>query len=140
MQLNDEIDLAWELAEAARPYLSAVERNDVHVAIGVGEPFAAIRYLINSAAENRIGVTADLVHRCTSWLDAYAGHEAERHLRGRVEQVLAPSAIAGWKSADSRRSANHVGRRSQRPTDPDGFRRRNRRCATVAELGPIRSH
>ncbi len=39
---DDEISLAWALAEAARPHLSNVERNDVHVAIGVGETFAAI--------------------------------------------------------------------------------------------------
>ena len=87
---DDEISLAWALAEVARPHLSNVERNDVHVAIGVGETFAAIRCLMLSAAGNRITLPAQLVHRCTSWVDAYAGHEDERHLRSLVEYVLAP--------------------------------------------------
>ena len=87
---DDEISLAWALAEAARPHLSYVERNDVHVAIGVGETFAAIHCLMTSAAGNRITLPAELVHRCTSWLDAHAGHEDERYLRSLVEYVLAP--------------------------------------------------
>lgn len=87
---DDEISLAWALAEAARPHLSNVERNDVHVAIGVGETFAAIHCLMTSAAGNRITLPAELVHRCTSWLDAYAGHEDEWYLRSLVEYVLAP--------------------------------------------------
>ena len=87
---DDEIGLAWALAEAARPHLSNVERNDVHVAIGVGETFAAIHCLVTSAAGNRIALPAELVHRCTRWLDAYAGHEVEWNLRRLVDYVLAP--------------------------------------------------
>ena len=87
---DDEIGLAWALAEAARPHLSNVERNDVHVAIGVGETFAAIHCLVTSAAGNRIALPAELVHRCTSWLDAYAGHEVDWNLRRVVDYVLAP--------------------------------------------------
>jgi hypothetical protein len=47
---------------------------------------------MTSAADNRITLPAELVHRCTSWLDAYAGHEDEDewHLRRLVEHVLAP--------------------------------------------------
>jgi hypothetical protein len=82
---DDEIGLAWALAEAAGPQRSTVERNDIHLAIGVGDAFAAIRGLMTSAARNRIALRAGLVHRCTSWLNAYAGHEDERHLRHVVE-------------------------------------------------------
>jgi hypothetical protein len=87
---DDEIRLAWALAEAARPHLSNVERNDVHVAIGVGETFAAIHCLMTSAVGKKITLPAELVHRCTSWLGAYAGHEDEWNLRRPVEYVLAP--------------------------------------------------
>jgi len=88
-----ETSLAWALAEATKPHLNTVERSDVHVTIGVGETFAAIRYLITSAASNRIALSARLVQQCQSWLDLHIGHEDERHLRGLVEQVLIPSAI-----------------------------------------------
>jgi hypothetical protein len=84
----EEADLAWALAEAATRHLSAVERDRVYVAIGVGETFAAIRYLIEVIACKRIGISADLVRQCTSLLDAYAGHEEEPYLRGAIAHVL----------------------------------------------------
>jgi hypothetical protein len=88
-----ETSLAWALAEATRPHLNAVERSDVHVTIGVGETFVAIRYLITSAAGKRIALSARLVQQCQSWLDLHIGHEDERYLRGLLEHVLIPSAI-----------------------------------------------
>ena len=87
MLFDDERTLAWALVEAAAPQLSAAQRNDVHVAIGVGESFGVIHYLITSAADGHITVPAELVHRCTRWLDAYAGHEDECYLRGLVDHV-----------------------------------------------------
>jgi hypothetical protein len=56
--LLEETNLAWALAEAAKPYMNAVERNDVYMAIGVGETFAAIRQLIATAAAKRIPIAA----------------------------------------------------------------------------------
>jgi hypothetical protein len=47
-RLVQEANLAWAVAEAAKPYLSAVERDAVFVAIGAGETFAAIRRLSRS--------------------------------------------------------------------------------------------
>jgi hypothetical protein len=82
MLLDDEIGLAWALAEAVRPHLGIVECNNIHVAIAVGETFAAIRHLITSAADNRIALTPELVQRCSGWLDAYTGHEDDLRLRG----------------------------------------------------------
>lgn len=95
MLFHDEASLAWALAEAATPHLCAAERNAVHVAIGVGDTFAAIHCLITSAADNRISLPSALVHWCTRWLDAYAGHEDEWRLRGLVEHVLAPLTRVG---------------------------------------------
>ena len=85
MLSHDERSLAWALAEAATAHLSTAQRNDLHVAIGVGETFAAIHYLITSAADKRITLPAPLLHRCSQWLDGYAGHEDEWYLRGLVE-------------------------------------------------------
>jgi hypothetical protein len=85
-----DADLAWELAEAAKPHLSAVERNDVFMAIGAGDTFAAIRRLFSWIAIRGIPVRLDLVESCTTWLHAYAGHEDERYLRGLIENFLIP--------------------------------------------------
>jgi hypothetical protein len=92
-RLVQETDLAWALADAARPYLCAVERDDVYVAIGAGETFAAIRQLVKSVAVKRISLRADLVQRCTTWLDAYVGHEQERYLRRLIEDFVIPYQI-----------------------------------------------
>ena len=48
--LVQETALAWALAEAVKPHLSAIERNHVFMAIGAGETFAAIRGLVMSLA------------------------------------------------------------------------------------------
>jgi hypothetical protein len=91
--LVEETNLAWALAEAITPHLSAVERNHVFVVIGAGETFAAIRHLFKSAAFKRIPLQPDLLRQCTSWLHAYVGHEDERYLRHLVENYLMPDSI-----------------------------------------------
>jgi hypothetical protein len=82
--------LAWALADAAKPHLSAVERNDVFMAIGAGDTFAAIRQLFSWVAIKGIPVGLDMVECCTTWLHAYAGHEDERYLRRLIENFLIP--------------------------------------------------
>ena len=115
-----ETSLAWALAEAAKPHLNAVERSDVHVAIGVGDTFGAIRFLITSAADRRIALPAEVILGCHGWLDVYVGHEDERHLSGLVEQVLTPYAI-----------------RSQQGSTVNGEPTSNRRTV-VGEERPVR--
>ena len=77
MLFDDERTLAWALVEAAAPQLSAAQRNDVHVAIGVGESFGVIHYLITSAADGHITVPAELVHRCVGVANAPARNGGE---------------------------------------------------------------
>jgi hypothetical protein len=93
-------NLAWALADAAKPHMNAVERSEVHVSIGLGETFAAIRALITSAADKRIALPAELLERCHGWLDVHIGHEDERHLRGLVEHVLSPYSTQTAKEID----------------------------------------
>jgi len=88
-----ETNLAWALADATKPYLCAVEREDVYVAIGAGETFAAIRQLFKSVAMKRICLRPDLLQRCATWLDAYVGHEDERYLRRLIENFVIPYRI-----------------------------------------------
>src|SRR6478672_3655452 len=71
--LVQETALAWALAEAVKPHLSAIERNHVFMAIGAGETFAAIRGLVRSIAVKRIALRPDLVQQCITWLHAYVG-------------------------------------------------------------------
>jgi hypothetical protein len=92
-RLVQEINLAWALAEAVKPYLSALERNHVFMAIGAGENFSAIRGLVKSVAVKRIALRPDLVQQCTTWLHAYVGHKDERYLRRLIEDYLVPYSI-----------------------------------------------
>lgn len=50
--LNDDA-LAWQLTAAARPHLSKVEADQIHIAIGIGETFAAIDALITAIARHQ---------------------------------------------------------------------------------------
>ena len=95
-RLVQETNLAWALAEAAKPYLSAVERQNVFVTIGAGYSFAAVRQLLKWVAIKRICLRPDLVQRCTTWLQAYVGHDDERHLRRLVEDSVIPWSIQVW--------------------------------------------
>ena len=84
---NTETALAWDLAEALKPHLNSAECNYVYVRLGIGETFAAIRWLIISAASNDITLPIALAQRCRSWLDGYAGHPQQQRLARLVERV-----------------------------------------------------
>ena len=88
--LVQETALAWALAEAVKPHLSAIERNHAFMAIGAGETFAAIRSLVKSVAVKRIALPPDLVQQCLTWLHAYVGQEDEQYLRRLIKDHLVP--------------------------------------------------
>ena len=92
-RIVQETDLAWALAEAVKPHLSALERNHVFGSIGAGDTFPAIRHLLTSVAIKRIPLRPDLVQQCTTWLHAYVGHNDERYLRRLIEDYLVPCSI-----------------------------------------------
>ena len=81
------------LLTPVKPYLNAVERNDICVAIGAGETFVAIRELVKCVAIRRIPVGPDLLQRSVYWLGVYARHEDERYLRRLIEDFVFPNAI-----------------------------------------------
>jgi hypothetical protein len=83
-----ETNLAWALIEAARSSLNSRECNDVFVVIGAGDTFAAIRRLFKLVVNKQIPLHADLVQRCSTWLDTYPSHEEERQLRWLVARFL----------------------------------------------------
>ncbi len=77
----NEAELAWALARAANPYLTATERNDVYVALGGGETFSAIGRLIAAVVRARQALPQDLLMTFGRWLDAYVGSDDEPYLR-----------------------------------------------------------
>ena len=92
-RLAQEANLAWAVAEAVKPYLSAVERDAVFVAIGAGDTCAAIRGLLRSVEIKRIPLTPDLLHQRRTWLRGYGWHDDERDLRHLIEEPLLPHLI-----------------------------------------------
>ena len=86
-------NLAWALMEAAKPHMSAGERNYVFVAIGAGDTFTAIRSLINLIGAKRIPLNPQLVQLCAAWLRGYAFHDEHENLRGVVEDALRPNPL-----------------------------------------------
>jgi hypothetical protein len=85
MQNVEETNLAWALIEAAKPHLSEPECYSLFVNVGAGETFEAICVLLKLVAAKRIPLQAGLVRRCTVWLDTYARHDEEKHLRSLIE-------------------------------------------------------
>jgi hypothetical protein len=83
----DDNALAWALASVATPHLTRRESDRIYIAIGVGETFAAIHDLITAIARGRIPLSDDLVATVTTWLDCYAGQDAESRLRQLIAEV-----------------------------------------------------
>jgi hypothetical protein len=135
-----EANLAWAVAEAAKPYLNAAERNAVFVAIGAGETFAAICGLLRSVEIKRIPLGPDLLQQCRMWLRGYGGHDNERHLRRLIEEPLIPYVIGA-------RETMRVTRVPTMPTPRSWLRfvrsrdtqqtRRSPRCGSITGGSPI---
>jgi hypothetical protein len=89
-----DAEVAWELADTARGHLDATQRNEIYMAIAVGDAFWAIRLLLRTVVRFELGVRADLVPKLLRWVTSYRDHPEQGHLRhliGRVRiQPLAP--------------------------------------------------
>ena len=110
---NDDA-LAWQLTAAAHPHLSKVEADQIHIAIGIGETFAAIDALITVIARHQVPLDGDLMTALAAWLDCYHGHNDEPRLRHLLAEITdcSPNQVSafeqrfGWAliSARDRRS------------------------------------
>jgi hypothetical protein len=99
VQNVQETNLAWALIEVAKPHLNVLERNYVFVTTGAGDTFAAIHHLLKLIAVKGIPLRPSLVRLCVTWLDSYAFHDEERHLRRLIEGFLLPDAIRALTAA-----------------------------------------
>jgi hypothetical protein len=82
-----DAELAWELADTARGHLDATQRNEIYMAIAVGEAFWAIRLLLRAVVRFELGVRADLVPKLLGWVTSYRDHPEQGHLRHLIGRV-----------------------------------------------------
>jgi hypothetical protein len=88
----DDTKLAWALAETARAHLTTSESNQIYIAIGIGESFAAIDVLLTAILREQLRLDAEVVGIVTAWLDCHIGQDAEPRLRNVVAAIdLHPS-------------------------------------------------
>jgi hypothetical protein len=76
-----EYDLAWDLAAAVDPVLTADDRVDIFTKIGAGDTYAAIEQLLSCAQKLDFALGPELLARAAAWLAAYAGSDEEARLR-----------------------------------------------------------
>ena len=82
-----DAEVVWELADTARGHLDVTERNEIYMAIAVGDAFWAIRVLLRTVVRFEIGVRADLLPKLLRWVTAYRDHPEQGHLRHLIGRV-----------------------------------------------------
>jgi hypothetical protein len=82
-----DAELAWELADTARGHLDATQRNEIYMAIAVGDAFWAIRLLLRTVVRFELGVGADLLPKLLGWVTSYRDHPEQGHLRHLIGRV-----------------------------------------------------
>ena len=82
-----ESRLAWSLAEMAARLLGEAQRDELFVAIGVGDTFDAICTALDAISKAHCGVEGSTALKLKAWLTAYRGHDNEGQLRRWVHRV-----------------------------------------------------
>lgn len=82
-----ESDLAWELADAISPLLTDRDHAQLYTSLGSGESYTAIVTLLQTIAQQRLPVAAELITKLTSWLDAYAHNDDAPRLQELLQAV-----------------------------------------------------
>lgn len=85
--MNQDHELAWELATFAQPRLDDAQRHRLFIAIGTHELFTAIQLALDAIVRHDIALTSETVRRLGLWLDRYAGHIDESILRRRISRI-----------------------------------------------------
>jgi len=114
-------ELAWDLADTVRGHLDGAQRNEIYIAIAVGDTFWAVTILLRTVVRSELAVRADLLPKLLQWVASYRDHPAQGHLRhliGRVRiQPQAPSQPAASRtiSAGAARQMQPIRRVSGKP-------------------------
>jgi hypothetical protein len=111
-----DVELAWELAELVHNRLTAIERNNVYIAIGAGDTFTAIEVLLQAVVVRSVALQDELVARLHHWLQGYAndprGPDLHRILRN------TRTAVSDLPLGSPRHGLLPPARRYQRPHPP----------------------
>jgi hypothetical protein len=93
MHRAEVFSFAWELADAAAPFLSTETFALVCVKIGAGELDSAIRYLLHCLGSCDAELSAERAVAVREWIRGYRGSEDEfvlRRLAGRIRVSATP--------------------------------------------------
>ena len=82
-----DTELAWELADAAKPCLDRKQRNQVYIAIGVGDVFSAAKFLLQTVVESQVSVGSETLWKLKLWVASYRDHPDEARLRDLIGRV-----------------------------------------------------
>jgi hypothetical protein len=84
---SGESRLAWLLADMAVRLLHENQRDELFVAIGVGDTFDAICTALDVISRAHCGVESNTAIKLKAWLTAYRHHDDEAQLRRWVHRV-----------------------------------------------------
>jgi len=82
-----DTELAWELADAAKPCLDRKQRNQVYIAIGVGDVYSAVKFLLQTVVQSQISVSSETLWKMNLWVASYRDHPDEARLRDLIGSV-----------------------------------------------------
>ncbi|ORA22917.1 hypothetical protein BST13_35765 [Mycobacterium aquaticum] len=80
-------EVAWLLADVARPCLRRRERQLIYLEIGGGDPAAAVEVLLQKVVQRDFPLPIGVRRILEIWLDAYTGAAEEPRLRSLLRQM-----------------------------------------------------
>ena len=82
-----DTELAWQLADTAHGHLDASRRNEVYIAIAVGDAFWAVKFLLQTIVRSELAVRADVEPKLSQWAASYRDHPEQAQLRNLIGRV-----------------------------------------------------
>jgi hypothetical protein len=82
-----DTELAWELADAAKPCLDRKQRNQVYIAIGVGDVYSAVKFLLQTVVQSQVSVGSETLRKLNLWVASYRDYPDEARLRDLIGRV-----------------------------------------------------
>lgn len=107
MNRADERALAWDLADAAAPYLSTAARVRLNMMIGAGEFDGAVLELLAFYAHTGTAISGGLFNALEAWVFGYTGTAAGERLRLLMDRV--PEGLSRESSLLSRHDTSRQG-------------------------------
>jgi hypothetical protein len=87
---SEETVLVWSLFDAAKPILSAEERQWLCVQIGAGDQTEAINFLSTHLTRHEVAISDELLKPLWAWASGYLGSDSEQRLRTLLTRLGVP--------------------------------------------------